>query len=649
MKRSVETRQRFGAGVVISLSLVMLFAHSQPTMAQQWSTDPINSNNIYYNAGAVGIGIQSSKAQLHINGAGETVYWGSGTTSYPSTPALASGNWTGRAFTSDYRIALQDGNGRVNHYWNTYFDSTAVAHKYIVSNEAVARFGISVNGTTGANFSFYGAPGGTAGNNVSWTQYGVINDTNIWWSPRGTSSDFSVNSSGNVGIGTASPYTRLTTIGVSGEPTLTHHIAAIASFLGVSAGNELVVGASSNSPYAVWLQNRNFYVDGGAYPISLNPLGGNVGIGTTTPGYMLDVAGTINASGVNLNGSPITSSQWATSGANISYTAANGNVGIGTAPASGNKLDVNGNTNVTGNLNASGTINAVAGLNVNGTPITSSQWATSGANISYTAANGNVGIGTTSPAQKLEVAGNIRTSGGTPLEFASLGTGTYNRTIVYHDTSNGLYFDLARLADSIGATPLDFNIGARGGTAFLTIKGSSSNVGIGTSSPQYKLDVNGNTNVTGDLNTSGTITGGNIVAKYQDVAEWVESSQSLCAGTVVVLDQTKSNQVIASSRAYDTRVAGVISAQPGITLGEQGDSKVLVATTGRVRVRVDATNGPIQVGDLLVTSDIAGVAKKSEPLMLGGVPIHRPGTLIGKALEPLANGTGEILVLLSLQ
>jgi hypothetical protein len=66
-------------------------------------------------------------------------------------------------------------------------------------------------------------------------------------------------------------------------------------------------------------------------------------------------------------------------------------------------------------------------------------------------------------------------------------------------------------------------------------------------------------------------------------------------------------------------------------------------------VKVDATSAPIHVGDLLVTSDIAGVAKKSEPLNLNGVQIHRPGTLIGKALEPLAKGQGEILVLLSLQ
>jgi hypothetical protein len=40
---------------------------------------------------------------------------------------------------------------------------------------------------------------------------------------------------------------------------------------------------------------------------------------------------------------------------------------------------------------------------------------------------------------------------------------------------------------------------------------------------------------------------------------------------------------------------------------------------------------------------------KSMPVDLGGVAIHRPGTIIGKALEPLEKGTGEILVLLSLQ
>jgi hypothetical protein len=68
-----------------------------------------------------------------------------------------------------------------------------------------------------------------------------------------------------------------------------------------------------------------------------------------------------------------------------------------------------------------------------------------------------------------------------------------------------------------------------------------------------------------------------------------------------------------------------------------------------MKVKVHSTNGPIQIGDLLVTSDKTGFAMKSVPVELSGIHMHRPGTLIGKALEPLSQGTGEILVLLSLQ
>jgi hypothetical protein len=50
-----------------------------------------------------------------------------------------------------------------------------------------------------------------------------------------------------------------------------------------------------------------------------------------------------------------------------------------------------------------------------------------------------------------------------------------------------------------------------------------------------------------------------------------------------------------------------------------------------------------------VASDKTCVAMKPQPVEIGGVRIHRPRTLIGKALEPLPQGTGEILVLLSLQ
>jgi hypothetical protein len=168
-------------------------------------------------------------------------------------------------------------------------------------------------------------------------------------------------------------------------------------------------------------------------------------------------------------------------------------------------------------------------------------------------------------------------------------------------------------------------------------------VGIGTNSPAYPLHVVGNVRIDGQL------TGTNIQAQYQDVAEWVPSTEDLAPGTVVVIDPSIDNTVVKSTRAYDMTVAGVVSAQPGIILGTGSASKEQIATTGRVRVKVDATAVPIRIGDLLVTSDKPGMAMKSLPIEMGGAALHRPGTIVGKALEALPGGEGEILVLLSLQ
>ena len=150
--------------------------------------------------------------------------------------------------------------------------------------------------------------------------------------------------------------------------------------------------------------------------------------------------------------------------------------------------------------------------------------------------------------------------------------------------------------------------------------------------------------ITGNVSVSG-----NIAAKYQDVAEWVPTRNKISPATVVIIDPSLDNHVLPASVAYDQRVAGVISDRPGLLLGEGGDDQVKVAHSGRVKVKVDATYGAIAAGDLLVTSATPGYAMRSEPVQVGEVRIHRPGPLIGKALEPLADGKGEILVLLLLQ
>lgn len=301
------------------------------------------------------------------------------------------------------------------------------------------------------------------------------------------------------------------------------------------------------------------------------------------------------------------------------------------------------------------------------------QWLSSGGT---TTTGDKVGIGTTAPAAELHVVSQTATinlrglvvdhytnDGNAAMLTARKARGTLAAPLAVQNGDflvnlfpmayDGTQFiNPSRIrfvvdgAVSAGSVPTAFQIltgsTLTGGTERVRVT-SGGNVGIGTSTPAQRLHVVGNVRVDGEL------TGTNVRAHFQDLAEWVPSNVDLEPGTVVILDRAIGNAVMASSGAYDTTVAGVVSAQPGIILGEEGPSKEQVATTGRVRVKVDASTGSIQVGDLLVTSTKSGRAMKSSPVDIAGIAMHRPGTIIGKALEPLQNGEGEILVLLSMQ
>jgi hypothetical protein len=257
---------------------------------------------------------------------------------------------------------------------------------------------------------------------------------------------------------------------------------------------------------------------------------------------------------------------------------------------------------------------------------------------------GRVGIGTAAP-------GNL---GGYRIPLTVTGPSwNYVRLIAAGSPiAGGIVYDRAGTTGFITA----FNNDGRFRIAPVP---SMTDVAVTNAKDQFAgitVDTTGNVSVGGSalLGAAFSVHGnvevtGNIAAKYQDLAEWVPATTDLVPGTVVVLNPSRVNEVMASTRAYDTTVAGVVSAQPGVVLGESGATKEMVATTGRVRLLVDASGAAIRIGDLLVTSDTPGRAMKSKPIPLGGREIHQPGTIIGKALEPLNKGEGEILVLLSLQ
>ena len=154
----------------------------------------------------------------------------------------------------------------------------------------------------------------------------------------------------------------------------------------------------------------------------------------------------------------------------------------------------------------------------------------------------------------------------------------------------------------------------------------------------------GRVHVEGDLTVSG-----DVVLTNADCAEdfTVVDPGSADPGTVMVL--TDDGALAASGSAYDSRVAGVVSGagtyRPGIVLdrASPGTTRRPVALIGKVWCKVDATEEPLAVGDLLTTSHTVGHAMKATDAQ------RAFGAIIGKALAPLASGRGLVPILVALQ
>ena len=200
-----------------------------------------------------------------------------------------------------------------------------------------------------------------------------------------------------------------------------------------------------------------------------NILDANVGIGNTDPDHKLDVSGDVRVRGASpsiyLRDTDVSGLQHRILGggnAGLEYHADTTNVGAGY-----HRWDIGG-----------------------------------GSSLMYLNESGNLGIGTTSPSQKLHVEnGSVYVTGGSSN---SKWMRMYvNDSWAYLTTNVGKYYLNAELrvdTGQIGSYDEDLQLRTSGNTKVL-ISNSTGNVGIGTTSPGEKLHVEGDTRIVGNIHS----------------------------------------------------------------------------------------------------------------------------------------------------
>lgn len=400
--------------------------------------------------------------------------------------------------------------------------------------------------------------------------------------------------------------------------------------LAVSAGAQTVIssgttGTVNNVPYISAATSTSTTL--GVSPISVS--GSNVGIGTTSPTDELSIVGSGNVTPDITSGSATSAIIYNTGHAGWDSWQ----VGVGAGGITG--------------FNFADTTAGVSRLTINN--------------------SGNVGIGMTPNAWGAPYIGNV-------LQVGSAG---FEGSPAYTILSQNAYFDGSnwRFINS-GTAQLTFFVngdwywqaasGVGGGAATFSTPMAlvGGNLGIGTTSPGKPLDVSG----TVRTSASGSDTGGVVYPDgTQQTTAWTgvlcggDYAEAMNAaggkatyepGDVLILtpghtSSVQMSDVEKSAEPYSAMVAGIYATKPGVVGRRQAltDSTedIPMAMVGVVPTKVSAENGPIQRGDLLVTSSTAGYAMKGTDRgrMLGAV--------IGKAMGELDSGTGVIEVLVTLQ
>ncbi len=410
-----------------------------------WDTYPVVIKKGTY----VGIGTDTPSSKLHVVStvAGETVLRADGT------------NGTLFSVVDDLSDSLMSVNNSAGlPVLEVFADDRVVAGQYGSGDFVIRNNKVGIGATNPLNkLSVIGAASiGSTSYNIAAPSNGLLVE-------------------GNVGIGTTSVGNPLEVYGTSMDPSLTPSAASIFSVN--SLGVELAVGRMVTSPFSIWLQGKHATVGGNlTYPIVLNPLGGNVGIGVTNPAWSLDVSGTAVRSFASGAVEP---------GFIADYASSNGYGGffVHTNGVRKWRIAVVGDTDTSPAL---------------------SIWQEGVGSRMHFRNNGAVGVGTTIPDTKLSIGVASDSALGSTSDGLKITDGTRNVQLLRNGTgynyagvvgSGSMLYSYDRMyivADT--SNPILFHAG---GGERVRVQ-SNGNVGINTNAPTNTLQVVGQIAIRGD-------------------------------------------------------------------------------------------------------------------------------------------------------
>lgn len=488
----------------------------------------------------------------------------------------------------------------------------------------------------------------------------------------------------NVGIGTTAPVNPLD---VNGTISFASTAGYILGKTVLSGGGSITIqsGSSGTTSGALTLATA---VPGSGAAGDVNITAGN-GAGSTG-GNVNILAGAAGAAGhiaggvIKIDGGSDTGAGFVPIGNVLLQTVNSGNVGIGSA-APNYKLDINGSVHIAGKLTVDGAIdptwidlvqqstpsnpssshdklyfksdNNLYSLTSTGTETQigsgSSQWTTSGANI-YSSNAGNVGIGSSNPTKKLDVAGTVNIGGDVyiggkyPSQIAKLWL--WDNVDVAFDnplTSQGGELVWPGGGDFTGSVVAAGGLGTVGPISggLMTIAGNTGftvtvggNVGIGTFLPAQKLDVIGGirTNSSGTAidASNGTILG-NIIKQYPDSSLWATGNGVAIGSNAATPNLTK---------FFDLAPVSVSSAAEAVSFVSENITKTTTGNYASQRQNQflaptlnSASNTITNASTVYIDNQPSGTATLTNPAALwvdNGISVFNSGNVGIGSLHP---------------